>query len=121
MRRDLNVVVGSGKNWNIPVFWAPLLRFISAPILAIVFSFAYPEFHGLRNDPPYIVGFILAHIVILTILIGFSLPRYLDVFIPPDRREDGMKDYGANVVEGLLEAEPVREMESGSGYDTSRK
>jgi len=43
LRRDLNVIVGTGKNWKIPVFWGPLLRYISAPILAIVFSFSYPE------------------------------------------------------------------------------
>lgn len=100
------------------VFWGFLLRYISAPILAIVFSFGYPEFYTLRNDPPYIFGFILAHIVILSVLLGFTLPRYLDVFIPPGREMDGVKNYGPNVTEGLVEAEAVREAESGSGHES---
>jgi len=121
LRRDLNVIVGTGKNWKIPVFWGPLLRYISAPILAIVFSFSYPEFHTLRYDPPYIFGFILAHIVIFAALAGFTIPRYLDVFVPPERREDGVKNYGTNVTEGLLEGELVREVENGSGRGSSEE
>lgn len=96
-------------------FWGALLRYISSPILAIVFSFGYPQFYGLRNDPPYIFGFILAHIVILSVLLGFSLPRYLDVFIPPGRENDGVKNLGANVTEGLLEARQAEMMENSSG------
>lgn len=137
LRRDLNVIVGAGKNWKIPLIWGPLLRYISAPVLAIVFSFAYPEvsgsclirqvhalitctqFYDLRYDPPYIFGFILAHIVMLAVLFGFCLPRYLDVFVPPERREDGVKNYGANVTEGLIEAEATREAEEGSGIDSN--
>lgn len=51
----------------------------------------------------------------LAVLMGFTLPRYLDVFVPPHRINDGVKHYGANVTEGLHEAEAVREMETGSG------
>ena len=53
LRRDLNVIVATGKNWSIPSLWAPLIRYISAPILFIIYSFAYPEFWTLRNDPVY--------------------------------------------------------------------
>lgn len=36
-----------------------------------------------------ITGFILAHLCLLAILLGFVMPRYYDVFIPPDRVTDG--------------------------------
>jgi solute carrier family 6 GABA transporter-like protein 1 len=81
--------VGGNGNWNIPRFWPILLRYISAPILAIVFSFAYPEFYTLRYDPMMISGFILAHICLLLILLGVVFPRYYNVFIPSHRRCEG--------------------------------
>lgn len=89
LRRDLNGVVGGNGNWNIPRFWPILLRYVSAPILAIVFSFAYPEFYTLRYDPMMIAGFILAHFCLLLILLGVVFPRYYDIFIPPHRRAEG--------------------------------
>lgn len=85
LRRDLNQIIGGGRNWKIPVFWPVLLRYISAPVLAIIFSFAYPEFHTLRYDPMMIAGFILAHLCLLAMLLGLVLPRYFDCFIPPSR------------------------------------
>jgi len=114
LRRDLNAIVATGNNWKIPVFWGFLLRFISAPILAIVYSFGYPEFHALRNDPPYIFGFILAHIVILAVLFGLVVPRYLDVFVPPERRLDGQKPVAPNVQENVMDAQIMRNTEDGS-------
>ena len=119
LRRDLNVIVGTGKNWKIPVFWGPLLRYISAPILMIVYSFAYPEFYTLRNDPPYIFGFILAHICILAGIFGLVLPRYLDVFVPYERREDGAKPFAPNVIDNVTEAQAVSDTESGSQHGVS--
>ncbi|OJJ53482.1 hypothetical protein ASPSYDRAFT_94684 [Aspergillus sydowii CBS 593.65] len=89
IRRDLNTIIGGENNWRIPVFWPVLLRYVCAPVLAIIFSFAYPEFHTLRYDPLMIAGFILAHIVLLIILLGFVMPRYYDVFIPPHRIDEG--------------------------------
>ncbi|KAA8648061.1 hypothetical protein EYZ11_012915 [Aspergillus tanneri] len=89
LRRDLNDIVGGGGNWKIPRFWPLLLRYISAPVLAIVFSFAYPEFYGLRYDPMMIAGFILAHLCLLVILLGVVLPRYYNIFIPAHRQEEG--------------------------------
>jgi solute carrier family 6 GABA transporter-like protein 1 len=44
LRRDLNLILGLGKYWKLPFFWAPLLRDITGPVLALVFSFAYPGF-----------------------------------------------------------------------------
>ncbi|KAK0642814.1 Sodium- and chloride-dependent GABA transporter 1 [Lasiodiplodia hormozganensis] len=89
LRRDLNVVVGGGRNWNIPAFHPFLLRYISGPTLAIIFSFAYPEFYSLRYDPMMISGFILAHLCLLMIILGFIMPRYYDCFVPPHRRGEG--------------------------------
>ncbi|KAH7202948.1 hypothetical protein BKA60DRAFT_641062 [Fusarium oxysporum] len=57
LRRDLNIVVAGGKRWNIPVFWGFVLRYISAPILAIIVSFAFPLFYTKRNDPLHIFAF----------------------------------------------------------------
>jgi solute carrier family 6 GABA transporter-like protein 1 len=78
IRRDLNVIVGQGKNWKIPAFLPFLLRYISGPVLAIIFSFAYPEFHTLRYDPMYITGFILANLTMVVIILGFTIPRYYE-------------------------------------------
>lgn len=101
MRRDLNSVVGGNGNWNIPHFWPLLLRYASAPILAIVFSFAYPEFYTLRYDPMMIAGFILAHFCLLLVLLGVIMPRYYNIFIPPHRRDEGTEITVASQPRGL--------------------
>lgn len=89
LRRDLNVIIGRGKNWNIPVFWGPILRYGSAPILAMVASFAYPKFYEKgRMDPLHIAAFTFAHCTVLLALIGISIPRALDVFVLPEKRDD---------------------------------
>ncbi|KAK8856081.1 SNF-domain-containing protein [Apiospora arundinis] len=89
LRRDLNIVVGGGRNWNIPAFLPVLLRYVSGPILAIIFSFAYPEFYTLRYDPLMITGFTLAHIGMVLIILGCVAPRYYDKLIPAQRRAEG--------------------------------
>ncbi|KAL4881793.1 hypothetical protein BJY04DRAFT_188122 [Aspergillus karnatakaensis] len=89
IRRDLNTIIGGEKNLKIPSVWPVLLRYVCAPVLAIIFSFAYPEFHTLRYDPLMITGFIVAHLVLLAILLGCVMPRYYEVFIPPERVGEG--------------------------------
>lgn len=91
LRRDLNLIVGRGKNWRIPVFWPILLRYISGPVLAIIFSFAFPEFHTLRYDPMMITGFILSMIGLSAIVFGCVFPRYYGQLLPPERRDDSLK------------------------------
>ncbi|KAL2855726.1 hypothetical protein BJX68DRAFT_231095 [Aspergillus pseudodeflectus] len=119
IRRDLNNIIGGEKNWKIPSFWPVLLRYVCAPVLCIIFSFAYPEFHTLRYDPLMITGFILAHFILLAILLGFVIPRYYDVFIPPNRIGEGERIIGELVQEEHL---PVREgpgtigEEAGNGH-----
>jgi solute carrier family 6 GABA transporter-like protein 1 len=92
----LNVIVGTGRNWRIPFFMPILLRYISGPVLAIIFSFAFPEFHTLRYDPMMITGFILSLIGISIMLVGFIAPRYYDVFVPAHRQNEGMEPTIAN-------------------------
>jgi len=119
LRRDLNVIVGTGRNWNIPTFWPVLLRYISAPILAIIFGFAYPAFYQLRYDPLHIVGFTVAHFVLIIITLGFILPRWYDVFIPFHRREDGDQPTLPNVTKGNLDGESDQTLEPGMDSGSS--
>ena len=118
LRRDLNLIIGAGKNWKLPVFWAPLLRYITGPILAIVFSFAYPGFQEVKNDPVYIFGFVCSHFVLIFIAIGFIMPTWLNFFVPATRRNDGNLDYAPNVLRGTTEAESDDNMEKASGRDS---
>ncbi|KAF4120672.1 solute carrier family 6 (neurotransmitter transporter, GABA) member 1 [Geosmithia morbida] len=114
LRDDLNLIVGQGKNWKIPVFWSPLVRYIAAPALAIVFSFSYPAFYQLRNDPLHVLGFGVAHIGIVLILCGFILPKWYDVFIPPARRGEGKFHFGAQVEADQEEMERNVALEHGA-------
>ncbi|CAD0088082.1 unnamed protein product [Aureobasidium vineae] len=92
LRRDLNLIVGSGNNWKIPAFMPVLLRYVSGPVLAIIFSFAFPEFHSLRYDPMMIAGFVLSVVGMIAVLLGFVTPRYYDGFVPVERRDEGRKE-----------------------------
>lgn len=83
--------MGQGKNWKIPFFLPFLLRYISGPVLAIIFSFAFPEFHRLRYDPMMISGFILSILALTAMLFGFIMPRYLDALVPDHRKMEGME------------------------------
>ncbi|KAL9027713.1 MAG: hypothetical protein Q9196_003808 [Gyalolechia fulgens] len=114
LRRDLNVIVASGKNWSIPMLWGPLVRYISAPILFIVYSLAYPEFWTLRNDPVYVFGFILAHFCLVFAVVGVVLPRYYDVFVPMHRLDDGKRVTAPGVTEDSLGVEADDSAETGS-------
>lgn len=109
LRRDLNLIVGQGKNWKIPTFLPFLLRYISGPVLAIIFSFAFPEFHSLRYDPMMITGFIIAFLGLTAVLFGLIMPRYYDVFIPPHRRDEGTEPTIANEPKGEIQARVVED------------
>jgi solute carrier family 6 GABA transporter-like protein 1 len=109
LRRDLNQIVGRGANWKIPVFWPVLLRYVSGPVLAIIFSFAFPEFHLLRYDPMMIAGFILSMLVLTAVAVGCVLPRYLAPLLPMERRDGFMKDTVVNRV-GIVEDEAGEEV-----------
>jgi solute carrier family 6 GABA transporter-like protein 1 len=117
LRHDLNTVIGVGKNWSLPFVWAPMLRYISGPILAIIFSLAYPSFDEVSNDPLYIIGFIVAHCLLLWIVIGFIFPRWYDIFIKHERREDWKQPYAPNQLRGTTDGQEVGNTEAAMSQD----
>ena len=92
-----------------------LLRYISGPVLAIIYSFAYPEFHTLHYDPMMIAGFILAHITMLVVILGFTIPRYYDAFIPMGRRMEGTETTVAMETKGEIGRRSVQDAEAEHG------
>lgn len=119
LRQDLNIIVGTGKNWNIPVFWGPLVKYVSGPVLAIVYSFSYPDFINSgdpltgQTNPLHIMGFAVGHVVLILFLAGFMVPRWFDVFIPPGRRNEGHIPYAPMVTQNPDEMNQT--VESGEG------
>uniref|UniRef100_A0A0D2XTF4 Sodium-and chloride-dependent GABA transporter 1 n=1 Tax=Fusarium oxysporum (strain Fo5176) TaxID=660025 RepID=A0A0D2XTF4_FUSOF len=113
LRRDLNIVVAGGKRWNIPVFWGFVLRYISAPILAIIVSFAFPLFYTKRNDPLHIFSFASACGVMCIVAAGFILPRWFDVFVPPEKLHLSDTFYAPQVVMAPLEVHHDEVIEHG--------
>ncbi|PCD37162.1 hypothetical protein AU210_005666 [Fusarium oxysporum f. sp. radicis-cucumerinum] len=113
LRHDLNSVIGNGKNWSLPFLWAPMLRYVSGPILAIIFSLAYPSFEEVKNDPLYILGFIVAHLLLVWCVIGFVFPRWFNIFIIPERHDDWKQPYAPNVLRGTTEGEDATKAETG--------
>lgn len=91
-----------------------MIRYIAAPILAIVYGFSYPAFYELRYDPLHILGFGVGHIALLLIISGVVLPRWYDPLIPPTRRSEGKIDLGPNVTANVIEAEEAGGMEDGN-------
>lgn len=86
--QDLMQIVGQGKNWELPPVRPPLLRYLSAPVLAIVYNFAFPEIHSLNYDPMMITGFILSTMILLSMLLGLILLQCYDTLVPDERRND---------------------------------
>ena len=119
LRHDLNSVIAIGKNWSLPFIWAPLLRYVSGPILAIILSLAYPSFETLDNDPLHIMGFIVGHFLLVWCVAGFFFPRWLDVFIIPERRNDWKQHLAPGVVRDTTEGQIADHMESGSSSDVT--
>ena len=48
-------------------------------------------------DPLHILGFTIAHLVMLFVAIGFVLPRFFHPFIPHDKRGQGRIGFAPNV------------------------
>lgn len=104
-----------GKNWSIPVVWGPILRYVSAPIMAVIFSFAYPAFYKVRNDPLHIFAFAVSHVVMIIIALGFIVPRAFDIFVPADKLHIGKPFYAPQVVVlGVLNGQQAAEAEANS-------
>ncbi|KAF6824044.1 creatine transporter [Colletotrichum musicola] len=83
LRRDLNASICTSGQWKIPAIWGFVLKYNTAPIVSIIFSFAYPNFYAAgRMDPLYIASFAFMHIVIFSSLVGLVMPRWFNVLIP---------------------------------------
>ncbi|KAH0281039.1 SNF-domain-containing protein, partial [Aureobasidium melanogenum] len=123
LRHDLNLSIASpgSKNWKIPFFLPILLRYVSGPVLAIILSFAFPEFHTLRYDPMMITGFILSLLGMLAVLLGFVMPRYYDAFIPIERRDEGTKETVLNQPMEEIDAISVVTSEGDGGESGSAR
>lgn len=118
LRHDLNSVIGGGSNWTLPAIWAPLLRYFTGPVLAIILSLAYPTFEGRNNDPLHVMGFIIGHFLLVWCVLGFVMPRWLDIFIIPERRDDWKQPIAPCVVRGTREAEIDSGLEAASASDS---
>ncbi|KAK7413365.1 hypothetical protein QQX98_007742 [Neonectria punicea] len=111
LRRDLNVVIATGKNWHISVVWPIVLRYVSALILAMVVSFAYPAFSAKSQDQLHIFAFTVAHCVMAIIGLGFIVPRWFDVFVPADKLQLSKTFYAPQVSLAPLAAHEGQEVE----------
>lgn len=110
---DLNIVVAAGKNWNIPIFWGPLLRYISVPILAIILGFSYPTFNAVRMDPLHIIGFTIANFTMVFVAIGFIFPRFYHPWVPVEKRGEGHIPFSPNVPTAVVDVSVGRVVEDG--------
>ncbi|KAL8850120.1 MAG: hypothetical protein Q9221_004937 [Calogaya cf. arnoldii] len=93
LRQDLNLIVATGNRWKIPVAWAFIVRYITPCILAIIVSFAYPAFYLKRYDPLHVAAFAFVHCIMFITAIGFIVPKWFDVFIPPGKLNEGADMY----------------------------
>jgi len=101
-RRDINHAVLTGHNWKLHWAWPALLKYITAPAVLLVWTFAYPKFidNNHYNDPPFLYSFIIMHAVIFFIVGFFVFPRWLNFLIPETRRGDGKFSVMPQVVIG---------------------
>lgn len=62
-----------------------------------------------------ISGFILSVLGMLAVLLGFVMPRYYDVFIPVERRDEGTKETVLNQPMDKIDAVEVVASEGDGG------
>jgi solute carrier family 6 GABA transporter-like protein 1 len=94
LRRDMNRAIVTGKNWRLHWSWPVMLKYITAPAVGLVFTFAYPKFieNNWDKDPPYLYSFILFHIVMIFIVGLFIFPKFFNMLVPAHRRDEGKYD-----------------------------
>jgi solute carrier family 6 (neurotransmitter transporter, GABA) member 1 len=64
-----------------------------------------------------ILGFTVAHIGMCLICLGFIMPRYYDVFVPPHRRGEGTEETVPLEPKGQTYARPVPDESGESGLE----
>lgn len=113
----------TGKNWKIHWIWPICLKYITAPAVGLVFSFAYPKFRkNFEKDPPYIYSFAMMHVVMIAIVGMFLFPRFFNVIIPAERvsRGDGKYDVAPQVTIGESAViHPTTGLEGGNAESSS--
>lgn len=64
------------------------------------------------------MGFIIAHFLLLWVVLGFVMPRWLDIFIIPERRDDWKQPLAPCVIRNTAEADIATGMENASPSDS---
>jgi hypothetical protein len=64
------------------------------------------------------MGFIIAHFLLIWCILGFVMPRWLDIFIIPERRDDWRQPIAPCVLRDTREAEISSNMEAASASDS---
>lgn len=67
-----------------------------------------------------ITGFILAHLTMLAVVVGYAMPRYYDALVPADRRGEGTEPTVAMQTRGEVAGRPIGHLvdaERGVGND----
>lgn len=73
----------------------------------------------MNNNPLQIFSFTLMHFVMVFIAVGFSLPRFFDVFVPTERRGELTLAYAPRVLMGTQLGMGERAAEKGEGFGSS--
>ena len=58
----------------------------------------------------YITGFILANVTMVVVILGFTIPRYYDAFIPYERRGEGTEPTLAMETKGEIAGAPIGDL-----------
>ena len=73
----------------------------------------------MKTSSRFPAGFTLVELMVSTaiiglimIVLGFVLPRYYDVFVPPQRRNEGLEPTVANEPKGLIVERAVEDAEA---------
>ena len=114
LTRDLNIVVGTGGNWKLPIVWAPLLRWVAAPVLISVFSLSYREFGSeakIYRNPLHIFAFTVAQVGIVITVIGLGFSNLFNFLVPGDQRDADQKQYATSPGVTLLDGAEVTSAE----------
>lgn len=121
LRNDWNAVVAQGKNWGIPLLWGCVLRWFSAPFLAVILSLAYNNLGSRLRNPMEIFGFIMAHLGVVVVVISIIVPRCLNVFVPKEEQGYYLRQYEGHAAETLAPDEDLGGVSDAAGVDSVAK
>lgn len=67
------------------------------------------------------MGFIIGHFLLVWCILGFIMPRWLDIFIIEERRDDWKQPVAPHLLRDTTEREIADSMESGSASESMRE